>query len=115
MDFGEAVSARARAALSHVAARSAGPAVGPRLRITLDFHPDRSARGGPVLARLARDATPRTSRGSGTSWRASAPRRARARPGTCPRIQPDAATSGTPYSTPAARGGQTPGTSTPSA
>lgn len=48
-------SARARAALRHVAARSAGPPVAPEVRITLNFHPDRSAGGPTVLASLARD------------------------------------------------------------
>lgn len=55
MDFHGVDSPCARAALRHVAARSAGPAVDARLRITLNFHPDRTARGRPILAALARD------------------------------------------------------------
>ncbi|WP_248502207.1 DUF3626 domain-containing protein [Streptomyces sp. D2-8] len=55
MDFREAVSSRARTALRHVAARSAGPAIDPRLHITLNFHPDRMARDRPILTALARD------------------------------------------------------------
>ncbi|MFF3333919.1 DUF3626 domain-containing protein [Streptomyces sp. NPDC002888] len=55
MDFRDVASPRAQAALRHVAARSAGPAVDPALRITLNFHPDRPARGLPILRALARD------------------------------------------------------------
>ncbi|MFF4836863.1 DUF3626 domain-containing protein [Streptomyces sp. NPDC001315] len=55
MDFGGLASPRARAALRHVAARSTGPAVGPDLRVTLNFHPDRSVRGLPILRALAED------------------------------------------------------------
>ncbi|MEU3853542.1 DUF3626 domain-containing protein [Streptomyces sp. NPDC029554] len=55
MDFRAVVPPRARAALRHVAARSAGPVVDSRLRITLNFHPDRSTPAGPLLAGLARD------------------------------------------------------------
>ncbi|GGX30200.1 DUF3626 domain-containing protein [Streptomyces lomondensis] len=55
MDFRGVVGTCARAALRHVAARSAGPAVDARLRVTLNFHPDRTARGRPVLAALAQD------------------------------------------------------------
>ncbi|MET7682397.1 DUF3626 domain-containing protein [Streptomyces sp. NPDC005423] len=42
-------------ALRVVAARSSGPAVAARLRVTLNFHPDRTARGRPILEALARD------------------------------------------------------------
>ncbi|MGW0611612.1 DUF3626 domain-containing protein [Streptomyces sp. NPDC002788] len=55
MDFREIASSRARSALRHVAARSAGPAVDPHLRITLNFHPDRTAHGRPILTALAQD------------------------------------------------------------
>jgi hypothetical protein len=55
VDFPEVASPRARAALHHVAARSAGPAVDPELRITLNFHPDRLVRGLPILTALAQD------------------------------------------------------------
>ncbi|MFI6854115.1 DUF3626 domain-containing protein [Streptomyces sp. NPDC050416] len=55
MDFREVASARARAALRHVAGGSSGPAVDPEVRITLNFHPDRSAGGVPILVALARD------------------------------------------------------------
>jgi hypothetical protein len=55
MGFGYVGPARARAALLHVAALSAGPAVAPGLRITLNFHPDRLVRGVPILRALARD------------------------------------------------------------
>jgi Protein of unknown function (DUF3626) len=48
------VSPRERA-LAHVAARSAGAPVDPRLRVTLNFHPDRLAGGELVLAAVARD------------------------------------------------------------
>ncbi|MFE0631266.1 DUF3626 domain-containing protein [Streptomyces sp. NPDC058864] len=40
-------------ALRHVAALSSGPPVDPGLRVTLNFHPDRVARGEPVLEALA--------------------------------------------------------------
>ncbi|MGW1721304.1 DUF3626 domain-containing protein [Streptomyces sp. NPDC002306] len=55
MEFEGLLSPRARAALCHVAAGSAGPAVGPRPRITLNFHPDRVVRGRPILRALAED------------------------------------------------------------
>ncbi|MFF7209562.1 DUF3626 domain-containing protein [Streptomyces sp. NPDC008238] len=40
-------------ALRHVAGLSSGPPVDPALRVTLNFHPDRAARGEPLLAALA--------------------------------------------------------------
>ncbi|WP_063753180.1 DUF3626 domain-containing protein, partial [Streptomyces resistomycificus] len=55
MDFQDVGSARARAALLHVAARSEGPPVPSDLRITLNFHPDRLGRGLPILRALAQD------------------------------------------------------------
>jgi hypothetical protein len=42
-------------ALAHVAARSAGAPLDPRLRVTLNFHPDRAAGAGLTLDRLAAD------------------------------------------------------------
>ncbi|MGP4007417.1 DUF3626 domain-containing protein [Streptomyces sp. 4N124] len=57
MDFRDVGSPRARAALGHVAGRSAGPAVDRELRITLNFHPDRLVGGVPILDALARDGT----------------------------------------------------------
>ncbi|MER5428237.1 DUF3626 domain-containing protein [Streptomyces sp. NPDC002588] len=57
MDFADDAppSARVRTALRHVAARSSGPALGPDLRVTLNFHPDRECGGLPILRALARD------------------------------------------------------------
>jgi hypothetical protein len=55
VDFRDVGSARARAALSHVAGVSGGPALARDLRITLNFHPDRAARGRSVLDALAQD------------------------------------------------------------
>ncbi|MGX9888063.1 DUF3626 domain-containing protein [Streptomyces sp. NPDC002276] len=66
MDF-EDVGARRRRALRHVAARSSGPAVEPRLRITLNFHPDRTAAGRPILDALAQDGTYHSQFVTGTS------------------------------------------------
>jgi len=40
-------------ALDHVAGLSAGPPVDPTLRVTLNFHPDRSAQRKPILEALA--------------------------------------------------------------
>jgi hypothetical protein len=40
-------------ALGHVAALSSGPPVDPTLRLTLNFHPDRTANGRPILEALA--------------------------------------------------------------
>ncbi|KUO18186.1 DUF3626 domain-containing protein [Streptomyces dysideae] len=55
MDFNGVGSPRARAALRHVATASAGPALDPGLRITLNFHPDRLTRGLSILRALAED------------------------------------------------------------
>ncbi|MGJ5895013.1 DUF3626 domain-containing protein [Streptomyces niveiscabiei] len=52
MDF---ASPRVRAAIAHVSTRAYGPAVPPNLRITLNFHPDRTTRGEPILRALSRD------------------------------------------------------------
>ncbi|MDQ0746328.1 hypothetical protein QF034_000559 [Streptomyces africanus] len=67
MDFPQGASARARAALRHVAGGSSGPAVDPRTRITLNFHPDRSAGEVPVLVALARDGAYHSQFVTGTS------------------------------------------------
>jgi hypothetical protein len=42
-------------ALRHVAAMSAGQALDPQVPVTLNFHPDRLARGRPILDQLATD------------------------------------------------------------
>jgi hypothetical protein len=67
VDFPEVASARARAALRHVAVGSSGPAVDPEVRITLNFHPDRPAGGVPVLVALARDGAYHSQFVTGTS------------------------------------------------
>jgi hypothetical protein len=67
VDFSAAVTPRARQALRHVASRSAGPAVDPGLRITLNFHPDRLIGGLPVLRALARDGVYHSQFVTGTS------------------------------------------------
>ncbi|WP_328826827.1 MULTISPECIES: DUF3626 domain-containing protein [unclassified Streptomyces] len=69
MDFGgvEGVGAHQARALRHVAAGSSGPAVDPRLRITLNFHPDRTAGGRPILDALAQDGTYHSQFVTGTS------------------------------------------------
>lgn len=67
MNFGLVGSPRARAALRHVAASSSGPAVDPGVRITLNFHPDRSARGTPILRALAEDGAYHSQFVTGTS------------------------------------------------
>jgi hypothetical protein len=54
-------------ALAHVAARSAGAPLDPRLRVTLNFHPDRDARGAPILDRLGADGVYRSQFVTGTS------------------------------------------------
>jgi len=54
-------------ALAHVAARSAGGPLDPRLRVTLNFHPDRLHRGEPILHRLAADGVYRSQFETGTS------------------------------------------------
>ncbi|MGA5895627.1 DUF3626 domain-containing protein [Streptomyces venetus] len=62
------MSPRALSALRHVARGSAGPAVDPELRITLNFHPDRwTARGESLLTALARDGAYHSQFVTGTS------------------------------------------------
>ena len=60
-------SVLARAALNHVAAGSEGPAVAPDARVTLNFHPDRLARGLPLLEALAQDGVYHSQFVTGTS------------------------------------------------
>ncbi|MBC2868413.1 DUF3626 domain-containing protein [Streptomyces mexicanus] len=70
MDFGGFASvggARARAAVHHVAALSAGEPLARGSRITLNFHPDRLAGGLPVLEALARDGAYHSQFVTGTS------------------------------------------------
>ncbi|MEU5085490.1 DUF3626 domain-containing protein [Streptomyces sp. NPDC021356] len=67
MDFGELRTPRAVAALTHVAARSTGPAAEAGLRITLNFHPDRPAGGLPLLRAMARDGAYHSQFVTGTS------------------------------------------------
>jgi hypothetical protein len=67
VEFSDLGTPRARQALRHVAARSAGPAVAPDLRITLNFHPDRLVGGLPILQALARDGAYHSQFVTGTS------------------------------------------------
>lgn len=46
---------RVERAIAHVAARSAGPALDGRLRVTLNFHPDRLVGGRLVIEAMAED------------------------------------------------------------
>ncbi|WAL75242.1 DUF3626 domain-containing protein [Kitasatospora sp. YST-16] len=58
----------ARAALSHVAARSSGDPLPAGLDVTLNFHPDRTGPDGtPILAAMARDGAYRSQFSTGTS------------------------------------------------
>ncbi|MEV8539857.1 DUF3626 domain-containing protein [Streptomyces sp. NPDC051572] len=68
MDFG-GVGARQARALRHVAEGSSGPPVDPSLRVTLNFHPDRTvpATGRPILDALAQDGTYHSQFVTGTS------------------------------------------------
>jgi uncharacterized protein DUF3626 len=57
-----------RRAIRHVASLSRGRPLDPGLRVTLNFHPDRSAAcGTPILARLAEDGFYRSQFVTGTS------------------------------------------------
>ncbi|WP_435178000.1 DUF3626 domain-containing protein [Actinacidiphila sp. bgisy145] len=56
----------AQRALRHVAARSAGGPVDPRLRVTLNFHPDRVHQGRHILSGLAADGVYRSQFATGT-------------------------------------------------
>ncbi|WUD71110.1 DUF3626 domain-containing protein [Streptomyces sp. NBC_00510] len=61
-------------ALRHVTGLSSGPPVDPALRVTLNFHPDRVARGKPVLQALSEGGVYHsqfvtgTSNGGMTAW-----------------------------------------------
>ena len=65
-DDGEWGAAGARA-VAHVAARSAGGPLDPRLRVTVDFHPDRWAGALLVMESMARDGRYRSQFETGTS------------------------------------------------
>nr|WP_246562343.1 DUF3626 domain-containing protein [Streptomyces roseirectus] len=74
MDYRDAPSAhaeiqtsRARAAVAHVTTQAVGPAVPVDLRVTLNFHPDRTADGEPILRALARDGAYHSQFVTGTS------------------------------------------------
>ncbi|QKZ16740.1 DUF3626 domain-containing protein [Streptomyces chartreusis] len=67
MNFDDPEAPRARAALRHVAAFSAGPALDLEARVTLNFHPDRLVRGVPILRALAEDGTYHSQFVTGTS------------------------------------------------
>jgi hypothetical protein len=54
-------------ALRHVAELAAGPPLDRRLRVTLNFHPDRLIDGEPILARMAADGVYRSQFSTGTS------------------------------------------------
>ncbi|MFL6077985.1 MAG: DUF3626 domain-containing protein [Mycobacteriales bacterium] len=54
-------------ALRHVAALASGPPLDRTLRVTVQFHPDRSARGRPLLAALAADGVYLSQFATGTS------------------------------------------------
>ncbi|MER7669715.1 DUF3626 domain-containing protein [Kitasatospora sp. NPDC096128] len=54
-------------ALDHVASLSAGPPVDPTLRVTLNFHPDRTSHGRAILDALAEDGVYLSQFATGTS------------------------------------------------
>src|SRR5690349_14461111 len=54
-------------ALRHVAALSVGRPLDSRLRLTMNFHPDRLVGGRPVLLRMAEDGVYRSQFVTGTS------------------------------------------------
>lgn len=62
-----ALSPWAARAIAHVAARCSGPPLDRRLRVTLNFHPDRITGGRTVLEHLASDGVYRTQFETGTS------------------------------------------------
>lgn len=57
----------ARRALDHVAALATGGPLDPRLRLTMNFHPDRDAAGTPILRKMADDGVYRSQFSTGTS------------------------------------------------
>ncbi|MFD8702533.1 DUF3626 domain-containing protein [Kitasatospora sp. NPDC059648] len=63
----EAVRTPQQRAIDHVAALSSGPPVDPTLRVTLNFHPDRSSHGRPILDALAEDGVYLSQFATGTS------------------------------------------------
>ncbi|MFI9364653.1 DUF3626 domain-containing protein [Kitasatospora sp. NPDC053057] len=63
----EAVRTPQQSALDHVAALSSGPPVDPTLRVTLNFHPDRSSHGRPILDALAQGGVYLSQFATGTS------------------------------------------------
>ncbi|MGW7422780.1 DUF3626 domain-containing protein [Streptomyces sp. NPDC054813] len=67
MELTDIGTARAAAALRHVAALSSGPALDPGLPITLNFHPDRLSAGLPILEALTRDGAYHSQFVTGTS------------------------------------------------
>ncbi|MFI0723349.1 DUF3626 domain-containing protein [Streptomyces sp. NPDC021224] len=54
-------------ALGHVAGLASGPPLDPALRVTLNFHPDRTVRGRPILDAMAEDGVYRSQFVTGTS------------------------------------------------
>jgi len=54
-------------ALAHVESLASGPALDPAFRVTLNFHPDRSAAAVPILAALAHERVYRSQFVTGTS------------------------------------------------
>ncbi|WP_269855905.1 DUF3626 domain-containing protein [Streptomyces sp. RPT161] len=54
-------------ALHHVTALSSGDPLDPRLRLTMNFHPDRAADGQPILLKMAADRVYRSQFVTGTS------------------------------------------------
>src|SRR5215470_4233932 len=54
-------------ALAHVTALATGDPIDPASRVTLHFHPDRTAGGEPILERMARDGGYRSQFETGTS------------------------------------------------
>jgi hypothetical protein len=56
-----------RRAIDHVASLSAGGPVDKTLRVTLNFHPDRTVGGEPILRRLAREGVYRSQFETGVS------------------------------------------------
>lgn len=61
------LSAWAATAVAHVQERALGDPIDPALRVTLNFHPDRSQHGIPILRAMARDGRYRNQFETGTS------------------------------------------------
>ncbi|MFE4056554.1 DUF3626 domain-containing protein [Streptomyces sp. NPDC059096] len=62
-----ASSAAQERAIQHVAEQASGPPMDPRLRVTLNFHPDRLLHGRQILKALAEDGVYRSQFVTGTS------------------------------------------------